>query len=462
MSMHQHPIQNLRSHVVAAALSLLVALPSQAAPSAEEAARLGTTLTPFGAEKAGNQDGSIPEYTGGLCTPPAGYKPLDPNGGFPYVDPYADEKPLFSIDGKNMDKYLDKLDEGSRQLLKQFPNYRLDIYKTHRSACFPQWAYDNTVKNVMLPKLVGDAPGIEGAKQQIPFPIPKTGYEVMWNFLLHFRAPNERGDYENHFIDSAGNVTRIARSRLVNRYEYWDPSVANPQTFWDLINTIDEPAAKAGEIQMRINPLRMDQKDPSAWIYVPGQRRVRLAPEFKYDTVAAAVSGTIVYDETNGGFDGKMDRFDFKLVGKREVYIPYNNYRFHQLPIDKVAGKDFINPEAVRWELHRVWVVEATLKPGARHIYSKKIFYIDEDAWTMANYAGIDQAGKLYRSGPSFPHQAYETPTMRNETSAMYDHVKGQYVIFTRTGPGQSGFRKMAPLPSNYFSVDTIAGGGVR
>ena len=296
MSMHQHPIQNLRSHVVAAALSLLVALPSQAAPSAEEAARLGTTLTPFGAEKAGNKDGSIPEYTGGLCTPPAGYKPLDPNGGFPYVDPYADEKPLFSIDGKNMDKYLDKLDEGSRQLLKQFPNYRLDIYNTHRSACFPQWAYDNTVKNVMLPKLVGDAPGIEGAKQQIPFPIPKTGYEVMWNFLLHFRAPNERADYENHFIDSAGNVTRIARSRLVNRYEYWDPSVANPQTFWDLINTIDEPAAKAGEIQMRINPLRMDQKDPSAWIYVPGQRRVRLAPEFKYDTVAAAVSGTIVYD----------------------------------------------------------------------------------------------------------------------------------------------------------------------
>ena len=121
MSMHQHPIQNLRSHLVAAALSLLAALPSQAAPSAEEAARLGTTLTPFGAEKAGNKDGSIPEYTGGLCAPPAGYKPLDPNGGFPYVDPYADEKPLFSIDGKNMDKYLDKLDEGSRQLLKQFP-----------------------------------------------------------------------------------------------------------------------------------------------------------------------------------------------------------------------------------------------------------------------------------------------------------------------------------------------------
>jgi hypothetical protein len=217
-----------------------------------------------------------------------------------------------AVDAKNMDKYLDRLDEGSKQLLKQFPAYRLDVFPTHRSACFPQWAYDNTVKNVMRPKLVGDAPGIQDARQQIPFPIPKTGYEVMWNFLLHFRAPYESGNYEIHFIDSSGNMMRIA-------------------------------------------PLRMDQKDPSAWIYVPGQRRVRLAPEFKYDTAAAAVSGTIVYDETNGGFDGKMDRFDFKLVGKREMYIPYNNYRFHQQPIEKVAGKNFIDPNAVRWELHRVW-----------------------------------------------------------------------------------------------------------
>ncbi len=448
-------------HLFAAAFLSLWTLHAPAAPTADEARQLGATLTPFGAEKAGNKDGSIPAYTGGLCAPVAGYKPLDPNGGFPYVDPFAAEKPLFAIDAKNMNQYADKLDEGARQLLKQFPNYRMDVYPTHRTACFPQSAYDNTIKNVMSPKLVGDAPGIEGARAQIPFPIPKTGYEVMWNFLLHYRLPYERGDYENYFVDSSGNMTRIARSRIVNRYEYWDTANPNPQSFWDLINTIDEPAAKAGEVQMRLNPLRMDLKDPQAWIYVPGQRRVRLAPEFKYDTVAAAVSGTVVYDEVNG-FDGKMDRFDFKLAGKKEMYIPYNSYKFHHTPAEMMATKDFINPDAVRWELHRVWVVEATLKPGARHIYSKKLFYIDEDSWTIVNYAGIDQAGKLYRSGPAFSHQAYEIPAMRNETSAMYDHLKRQYVIFSKTGPGQSHWRKTAPLPANYFSVDTISGSGVR
>ncbi len=448
-------------HLIAAALLSVSALHAAAAPSADEARQLGSTLTAFGAEKAGNKDGSIPAYTGGLCSPVAGYKPLDPNGGFPYVDPFAAEKPLFAIDGKNMDKYADKLDEGAKQLLKQFPAYRMDVYPTHRTACFPQSAYDNTIKNVMAPKLVGDAPGIEGARGQIPFPIPKSGFEAMWNFLLHYRQPYERGDYENYFVDSSGNLTRIARSHIVNRYDYWDAANPNPQSFWDLINTIDEPAAKAGEIQMRLNPLRMDQKDPQAWIYVPGQRRVRLAPEFKYDTVAAAVSGTVVYDEVNG-FDGKMDRFDFKLAGKKEMYVPYNSYKFHHTPAEKLATKDFINPDAVRWELHRVWVVEATLKPGARHIYSKKLFYIDEDSWTIVNYAGIDQAGKLYRSGPAFTHQAYEIPAVRNETSAMYDHLKGQYVIFSKAGPGQSHWRKTAPVPANYFSVDTISGSGVR
>jgi hypothetical protein len=445
-----------------AAVAAFWALQGSAAPSAEEIASLGTTLTAFGAEKAGNKDGTIPEYTGGLCSPPAGYKPRDPNGGFPYVDPFAEEKPLFSIDGRNMERHLDKLDEGAKRLLKQFPGYRMDVYPTHRTFCAPKWAYDNTIRNAGKPRLVGDAPGIDGARQQIPFPIPKNGHEVMWNFQLRFKQPHERGDYENVFVDAAGHMTRIARSHIFNRHEYWDPAVANPQTFWDLINTIEEPAAKAGEIQMRVNPLRMDLKDPMAWIYVPGQRRVRLAPEFKYDTVAAAVFGTIVYDETSGGFDGKMDRFDFKLVGKKEMYVPYNNYRFHHMPVDKVATKDFINPEAVRWELHRVWLVEATLKPGARHIYSKKLFYFDEDSWSIVNYAGIDHEGKLYRSGPTFPHQAYEVPAMRNETSAMYDHLKGQYVIFSKAGANQSHWRKTAPLPPNYFSVDTIAGGGVR
>ena len=121
-----------------------------------------------------------------------------------------------------------------------------------------------------------------------------------------------------------------------------------------------------------------------------------------------------------------------------------------------------INQDLARYELHRVWVVEATLKAGARHIYSKKLFYIDEDSWTIVNYAGIDQAGKLYRSGPAFTHQAYEIPAMRNETSAMYDHLKGQYVIFSKAGPNQSHWRKTAPLSSNYFSVDTISSSGVR
>ena len=91
--------------VLAASLAAVIAGQAQAAVSTKEAAKLGTSLTPVGAEMAANADGSIPAYTGGLTTAPAGFK----SGDGMRPDPFADEKPLLVIDGKNVDKYKDLL-----------------------------------------------------------------------------------------------------------------------------------------------------------------------------------------------------------------------------------------------------------------------------------------------------------------------------------------------------------------
>ena len=61
----------IRKTLFAAILAVMSAS-AVAAVSPDEAAQLGKTLTPTGAEKAGNKDGTIPEWTGGLTTPPAG------------------------------------------------------------------------------------------------------------------------------------------------------------------------------------------------------------------------------------------------------------------------------------------------------------------------------------------------------------------------------------------------------
>lgn len=430
-----------------------------AAPSAADAARLGKELTPVGAERAGNKDGTIPEWTGGLCKAPAGYKPTNPEGGAPYVDPFANEKPLFSISASNLDKYADKLDDGQKELFKRNPQtYRIDVYPTHRTACFPDWVYENTFKNVMSPKLVGDGPGLEDAHAQFPFPIPSTGQEVIYNFFARYMPVYYSGEYKTWLTDSAGNRSLSTNATLQYRVDYWDNSRTKSDQMSALNNIHLGPPSQAGEMDMRIQWKRMDQRDPTAWFYTPGQRRVRLAPEFKYDTVVTSNSGIFLWDETNG-FDGKMDRFDFKLVGKKEMFVPYNVYKYLNTPTDHLFHKAHVNPDSLRYELHRVWVVEALLKPGARHVESKKVFYLDEDSWSIVGYEAYDQAGKLVRA-QWFPLvQAYDVPAPANINQLIYDFVKQTWALEIGV---DGGFHKSAPLPANYFTSDGMASRGVQ
>jgi hypothetical protein len=447
--------------LMAAAVSAFAAMHAGAAPSAAEAAQLGKTLTPMGSEKAGNADSSIPEWTGGLCKPPAGYKPLNGVSGSPYVDPFADEKPLYTVNASNVDKYADKLDDGQKNLIKLYPqSYRIDVYPAHRTACFPDWVYDNTVKRVMSPKLVGDAPGLEGAHAQIPFPIPKTGQEALYNDVARYRPVFYGGDFHTWLMDAAGNKTLITRATVRYRNDFWDNTKTQAEELSALLNTNNSPASKSGSMDMRVQWLRMDQKDPRAWSYTPGQRRVRLAPEFTYDTVAAQYGGVIVFDEISG-FDGKMDRFDFKLTGKKELLVPYNAYKLVNAPLDQQLTKNHHSPDLVRFELHRVWVVEATRKAGARHVYSKKVFYIDEDSWQILSYQSYDEAGKLYRA-QFFPiWQAYDIQTPTGATALLaYDFVKNGWALGSI--PVDAGWRKIDALPVNYFTPDAMAAMGVR
>ena len=432
--------------------------------AAGEPTELGTTLTEFGAIKAGNADGTIPAFdpAKAITKPVEPYKPINPAGGFPYTDPYAAEKPLFTITAANLDKYADRLDDGTKTLLKKYADYRIDVYPTHRSFLAPAWARENTVKNASRPKLVGGGDGIVDAHAQIPFPVPKTGHEAMWNAQLRFANAYERADsYGTWLVDSAGNKTNIYQATVDYEHQYWNPEIKNPEYFTRLINTNTAPPAKAGEIQMRFNPLRMDTTEPNAWTYSSGQRRVRLAPEFKYDTVAATAGGIELYDEISG-FDGRMDRFDFKLAGRREMFIPYNAYKAQGSAVDAVLGKNVVDPAVMRWELHRVWVIEATLKPGARHIYSRREWFVDEDSWCFAAYNAYDQAGKIYRSAYWPLIVAQEQQAMRADGNIFYDHSKGNYAISGWVAAGMTGWHKRDPIPANRFSPDALAGAGVR
>lgn len=451
--------------ITSALVGALVAGGAVAAPAAEEAAQLGKTLTPFGAIKGGNAAGTIPAWEGGVCTPPAGYKPIRGDQGAPYVDVFADDKPYLQITAENVAKYADKLDEGARELMRRYPKtFRIDVYPTRRSACFPGWMYENTIQRVMKPRIV-EGISLADAHAQIPFPIPKSGVEAMWNALTKPDLTDSAFELDTLMVDTSGRATRMNLQDIHNQNRYWDnatTSVPEDKPYWVLRSIAKAPVSQVGTQQMRWQFLRPDQKTPVAYSYIPGQRRVRLAPEFSYDGVSASSGGILLFDEING-FDGKMDRFDFKLLGRKEIYVPYNSHKYQTAPDDVVAGPEHVNPDTLRWELHRLWVVEAALKPGERHVQKRKVFYIDEDSWSMLLYVGFDQADKPHHYMQQVSYQQYDKPLFKNSPNNLYDFSKRAYLLANRQfREGQSGVLKVKPYQANYFTPESMAGGGLR
>lgn len=399
-----------------------------AAVTAEEAKQLGTTLTKFGAIKAGNKEGTIPEYTGGLTTAPAGF---EAGSGF-WADPFKDEKPILRIDAKNYQQYADKLSAGQQELFKKHADFYMDVYPTHRTAAFPERILDNTVRNATGCKVAKDGLVVEEAcRGGLPFPIPKTGYEVMWNQQLRYKADTTTKSSRSWVVDSNGKVVMTAQQKTLEETPYYheDLDGRDPQLYWRTYSVTQAPIRKAGEATGLMDFLDPTEKPRRAWSYTPGQRRIKLAPEFAYDTPVASMGGVTLFDELFV-FSGQMDRFDFKLVGKKEMYLPYNAYKLYfGCGVEEQFMDKFPNPACWRWELHRVWVVEATLKPNFRHVYAKRTYYFDEDTYGAGLYDAFDQNGQLYRSIFNSMVQLYDVKAPYTVKNVVHDFNKGMYAL---------------------------------
>ena len=431
---------------------------TSAAVSEEEAARLGKELTPLGATRAGSESGQIPAWDGGYTEVPSGYESGDPR-----PNPFSDEKPLYSVTAENMDEHADRLSEGQKQLLQKYPDtYRLDIYPTHRTAAAPDWVYENTRKNATRAESLNNGYSIDRAYGGIPFPIPKTGAEVMWNHQLRWLGQSVLYEARSNVISDGDVVLGSATYNEMNFPYYFkeDSLETFDGDFWHLYQRTTEPSFKAGETILIRDPVDQVSEGRKAWQYLLGQRRVRRAPNIAYDTPNSVTSGVDFFDEVSL-FIGALDKFDWKLVGKKEMYIPYNNNEFFLHSEDEVLGDNHLNPEYVRWELHRVWVVEATLADGQRHSIPRKMFYLDEDSWAAMLYDGWDSQGKLWHSGQAIPLLAYEFPAQIMFPFAMYDMVKGSYQA-TIFNDSDVQFGKVERWPESNFTPESLATRGIR
>jgi hypothetical protein len=414
--------------VLGCALALAVSMPTVwAGVSPEEVAKLGTTLTPLGAEKAGNEDGAIPPWNGGITSPPEGYEP-----GEHLVDPFADDEILFTITAENMDQYADKLTPGQKAIFEAYPDtYKMHVYPTRRSASFPQRIYDKTKEIASTAQLTGNGNGVTGAINGIPFPIPSNGHHVIWNHLLRYRS-----DSAARTIGQAA-PTRSGRYTLVQFHdEFYMQYSMEGKTEADLNNRIlffkqevIAPARLAGGILLVAETMNQVEEHRNAWVYNPGQRRVRRAPNVAYDNPGTAADGMRTSDQFDM-YNGAPDRYDWKLVGKREIYIPYNSYKLQDPSVknEDVLTPLHINQDLVRYELHRVWVVDATLKDGARHLYKRRTFYLDEDSWQIAAVDQYDNRDQLWRVSEAHIINYYNVPCIWTALEVHTDLQAGRYL----------------------------------
>lgn len=385
-------------------------------------------LTPWGAEAGANKQGTIPAYTGGLTAGPT----ID-RASLRLPDPFAQDKPILTITAANMAEHSAYLSDGLKEMLTRFKTFKIVVYPSHRSVAYPQSVLDNTAKNATRCSLKKDGDELDvskGCANGFPFPTPKTGYEAIWNMRARYYGPGRLAmDILIPYTKASGEVviTGVANRTDDSGLHFFPGTV--PTREWATRSEYTAPTRIAGQATAIVDSLDSTRR---AYSYTPATRRVRLAPDLAADTPIASAGGAIAYDEINM-FSGSMAKWDVKLVGKREMYIPYNIYMWGNVPgcttTKELNLAGHYNPDCLRFELHRVWHIQMTLKPGQRHVYSKRDLFIDEDAW----YGGIteqyDQQGKLYRMSLLGIGADWEKKVpMATETSISIDFNSGVYV----------------------------------
>ena len=423
MSTFQH--RGFLAGLMAALLPLLAA----AKVSPEQAARLGADLTPSGAEVAANADGSIPPWNGGQTAAPENFA----GAGARYVDPYPADKPLFTITAANLETYRGRLTPGQLALFEKYPDsYAMKVYPTRRSFANPVAVYLATRQNAVTAQLSDDGETLTGAALGLPFPITDSGREALWNHRLRYRDVSVRRWNNQYAVSATGeyNVVKLREDQLLlyARPDIEQPKPGNALQF--LTQVVTEPARLAHSFTLIHDYLDGTRQPREAWQLSPDQERWRRASNLSYDNYATATDGLRTYDQADM-FSGALDRYDWKLEGKREVFIPVNAYALHS---DRVKAADLIrkghiNPELPRYELRRVWVVQARVRKGAvGNLFSRRTFYLDEDSWQIALAELYDTQEALVRVQEAHSIVAYDKPWQVPVLQVLYDLPSGRYL----------------------------------
>ena len=218
------------------------------------------------------------------------------------------------------------------------------------------------------------------------------------------------------------------------------------------------PAHQAGSLTLVHETLDQMRSPRKSWIYTPGARRLRRTPDLAHDTPDVNSQSLRTIDQVDM-YNGAPDYYDWTLIGKQEIYIPYNAYPVHQgnLRLDDILQKHHLNPALLRYELHRVWVIEANLRVGFSHRYSKRRYYLDEDSWSIVYAEEYDHHGLLVQVTEGHLINYYDLQMMMTTLEVTYDFPSGRYYVEGLDNERERSFRFFdTGLSENDFSTNAV------
>ncbi|WP_371185522.1 DUF1329 domain-containing protein [Thalassotalea maritima] len=412
--------------------------------SKEDISKLGNELTCVGAEAAANADGTIPAYTGKWLGTPEGIE-YTPNVGQHPVDPYADEKPRLTITAANYKEHQDKLTPGQVAMFERYPEtFEIPVYPGHRDFRYPDVVCDVAKKNAQEAVLVDNGFGFTGYMGAVPFPIPDPAQpmQLLANHNFPYRAFSYYGVRDVALVDSDGDISWGTQDFKGINLTLRPEDIGKPygEIMAKSITKVIRPARNRGNATVSVEPNNFAQSKRLAWTYNPGTRRVRQLPEYGFDTALGSTSGKMTID-SDRLMNGSPERYNWSFVGKKEIYIPANAFKIHEekVTLDDVLGKSHANPELMRYELRRVWVLEGKLKEGYRHRYGRRTLYLDEDSYHAIISDFYDTRDELVQHAYINYYYAFDAESYEAGSSFYHDLVNGGYVGYALTQDQERG-----------------------
>jgi hypothetical protein len=345
-----------------------------------------------------------------------------------YVNPFIEDKIQFEINSSNYENYLTQLTDGQIKMFQSYPDtFVMNIYPSRRSCAVPQEVLDLSKSGNA--NMIADGEGVDGIVGSIPFPNASEPLHHVWNHILRYRGVDIIGGAPYYVVNPDGSMTQGAGEAIAKNC--WNPFVKDNYCKGlqgMLMQKVTHPPRLADASLLVIESLNALDNPRKAWVYDPGTRRVRRAPNIAYDYLGSASQGLSTADSFDG-FNGAKDRYNWSNVGTELKFMPYNVYDFYNADRKEVLANFHVNQKYMRYELVKVNIVKAEVKSDKRHIYPHRVMYFDTDSHGMISEEIYDGKKEImnYRELPLM--NFYDEPACLAIHSATYNFATRRYLL---------------------------------